>query len=91
MDAERWLRLSPLLDALLDLPPAGRNLVLLGDPQQLEQPRKGIHPDGVSTSALQHMLGDNVATIPPERGVFLDTTWRLCPAIASFTSTSVIL
>ena len=24
MDAERWLRLSPLLDALLDLPPAGR-------------------------------------------------------------------
>ena len=24
MDAERWLRLSPLLDALLDLPPTGR-------------------------------------------------------------------
>ncbi|MBO9717556.1 MAG: protein kinase, partial [Pseudoxanthomonas sp.] len=24
MDAERWQRLSPLLDALLDLPPAGR-------------------------------------------------------------------
>ena len=24
MDAERWLRLSPLLDALLDLPPSGR-------------------------------------------------------------------
>jgi predicted RecB family nuclease len=66
--------------------PAGRNLVLLGDPQQLEQPRKGTHPEGVCTSALQHMLGDSVATIPVERGVFLDTTWRLCPAIASFTS-----
>ena len=33
---------------------AGRasSLVLLGDPQQLEQPQKGSHPDGVDVSAL---------------------------------------
>jgi uncharacterized protein len=65
---------------------AARSVVLLGDPQQLEQPRKGTHPDGVSTSALQHMLGENQATISPDRGVFLDQTWRLCPAISAFTS-----
>jgi predicted RecB family nuclease len=65
--------------------PAAENIVLLGDPQQLEQPRKGSHPEGVAVSALQHMLGDH-ATIPDDRGVFLPTTWRMCPAITSFTS-----
>jgi uncharacterized protein len=65
---------------------AAGSVVLLGDPQQLEQPRKGTHPDGVSTSALQHMLGENQATISVDRGVFLDKTWRLCPAISAFTS-----
>jgi predicted RecB family nuclease len=64
---------------------ATRSLVLLGDPQQLEQPKKGTHPEGVGVSALQHLLGPH-ATIPPDRGIFLPETWRLAPAIASFTS-----
>ncbi|MGH9161467.1 MAG: TM0106 family RecB-like putative nuclease, partial [Vicinamibacteraceae bacterium] len=64
---------------------AARNLVLLGDPQQLEQPKKGTHPEGVGTSALQHMLGTH-ATIPPDLGIFLPVTWRLSPAISAFTS-----
>ena len=46
---------------------AARSLVLLGDPQQLEQPRKGSHPDGVDVSALEHILGDE-HTMPKERG-----------------------
>src|SRR5258708_6218587 len=41
---------------------AARNLVLLGDPQQLSQPLKGSHPEGTGRSALGHLLGDN-ATI----------------------------
>ena len=35
---------------------AARNLVLLGDPQQLEQPQKAAHPEGSELSALEHLL-----------------------------------
>ena len=62
-----------------------RNLVLLGDPQQLEQPMQGTHPDGVAVSVLQHMIGD-APTVAYDRGLLLDTTYRLHPALAGFTS-----
>jgi len=62
-----------------------RNVVLLGDPQQLPHVSKGSHPPGVDQSILEHLLGGN-ATIPSDRGVFLDTTYRLHPAIARFVS-----
>ena len=64
---------------------AAKNLVLLGDPQQLEQPQKGAHPEGADVSALQHILGHH-QTIPVDKGIFLNTTWRLHPDIAAFTS-----
>ena len=35
-----------------------RNIVLLGDPQQLEQPIQGVHPDGAGASSLGHLLGE---------------------------------
>lgn len=61
------------------------SLILLGDPRQLEQPTQGSHPDGVGVSALDHLLGD-LQTIPAHLGVFLETTWRLSPALCAFTS-----
>jgi len=64
---------------------AARSLVLLGDPQQLEQPRRGSHPDGVDVSALEHILGGE-HTMPRDRGIFLPTTRRLAPSICDFTS-----
>ena len=64
---------------------AADSLVLLGDPQQLEQPNKGSHPDGVGVSVLQHVLGEH-KTMPPAHGLFLPITWRLTPAICRFTS-----
>jgi uncharacterized protein len=64
---------------------ACRALVLLGDPQQLEQPIQGSHPDGTDVSALEHVLG-GAATIGEGQGLFLEETWRLHPAICSFTS-----
>lgn len=64
---------------------AARNLVLLGDPQQLPQPSQGAHPPGAEQSALGHVLGDGT-TIPPEQGLLLDTTWRLHPDICGFIS-----
>lgn len=65
--------------------PAARNVVLLGDPQQLEQPVKGSHPEGAAVSALEHLLR-GAKTMDAKRGLFLDKTWRLHPAICAFTS-----
>lgn len=64
---------------------AAKNLVLLGDPQQLEQPQKASHPEGAELSALAHLL-DVHETMPEERGLFLGETWRLHPGICQFTS-----
>lgn len=64
---------------------AARNLVLLGDPQQLQQPQRGAHPEGAEISALEHIL-DGYKTMPTERGLFLDQTWRLHPNVCRFTS-----
>jgi len=64
---------------------AARNLVLLGDPQQLPQPRQGAHPDGAGASALEHLLGEH-ATIPDDLGLFLDCTWRMHPAVCAYIS-----
>ncbi|MBR1329877.1 TM0106 family RecB-like putative nuclease [Bradyrhizobium ottawaense] len=64
---------------------AAESIVLLGDPRQLEQPIQGSHPDGVATSALDHVLGEH-ATIEAGRGLFLEETWRLHPEICAFTS-----
>ena len=61
------------------------SLVLLGDPQQLEQPQKGSHPDGVGVSALEHVLG-GTKTMPADRGLFLPDHLAAAPAICAFTS-----
>ena len=65
--------------------PAARSIVLLGDPQQLDQPTQGSHPPGAERSALGHILGDR-ATIEPHQGLFLEQTWRLHPDLCEFTS-----
>jgi predicted RecB family nuclease len=64
---------------------AADSFVLLGDPQQLAQPLHGTHPPGADRSALAHVL-DGRATIPADRGLFLETTWRLHPELCRFTS-----
>ena len=69
----------------LAVAPAADSLVLLGDPQQLEQPEKASHPDGVGVSALQHVLGE-AETMPAGRGIFLPVTYRMAPSITAFTS-----
>jgi len=64
---------------------SAQSIVLLGDPQQLEQPQRGSHPDGTDVSALEHLLGGHL-TLPADRGLFLGTTWRLHPSLCAFTS-----
>jgi len=65
---------------------AARNIVLLGDPQQLEQPTRGAHEDGADVAALVHLLGPDRATLADEQGLFLESTYRLHPDICTFTS-----
>jgi predicted RecB family nuclease len=64
---------------------ASKNLILLGDPQQLEQPQKGSHPEGSDIAALTYLL-DGHPTMPEGNGLFLGVTRRLHPAICEFTS-----
>ena len=59
--------------------------MLLGDPNQLPQVSQGAQPEEAKVSVLQHLLGDD-ETVPPERGIFLERTWRLRPELCAFTS-----
>ncbi|HEX4855623.1 MAG TPA: TM0106 family RecB-like putative nuclease, partial [Limnobacter sp.] len=61
------------------------NIVLLGDQMQLGQPIQGDHPGESGLSTLEYLLGHK-ATIEPHRGVFLDQTFRMHPAVCSYIS-----
>jgi uncharacterized protein len=64
---------------------SARNLILLGDPLQLAQVSQGVHPPGTGASVLEHLLGD-AATVPEDRGVFLERSFRMHPAVSAFIS-----
>ena len=65
--------------------PAATNLLLLGDPQQLPQVSQGIHPEPVNASALGWLV-DGAHTLPPERGYFLDLSYRMHPQVCAAVS-----
>ncbi len=73
---------------LIAMGTSARNIVLLGDQMQLSQPIQGIHPGRSGESCLEYLL-NGMATIPPERGIFLNRTWRLHPDICDFISEAV--
>jgi predicted RecB family nuclease len=73
-----------LADALA-LATCAHNVVLLGDPQQLPQVAQGAHPDGVSLSVLEHLLGAS-QTVDAAHGVFLERTYRMHPDVCEFVS-----
>ncbi|ANF33292.1 DNA helicase [Leifsonia xyli] len=64
---------------------AAKNLLLLGDPQQLPQVSQGRHPEPVDGSALGWVsAGHDV--LPPELGYFLAETRRMHPDLAASVS-----
>ncbi len=100
-----WLFADPGLDQSLDylfvdeagqvalanlvaMATCARNLVLLGDQMQLGQPTQGVHPGRSGDSSLEYLL-DGVATIAPERGIFLKDTYRMQPDLCGFISEAV--
>ena len=64
------------------------NVILLGDPLQLAHVSLGVHPEGAGASVLAHLLGED-GTVPQERGVFLDRTFRMHPTLCDFVSMMV--
>jgi predicted RecB family nuclease len=67
---------------------SARNIVLVGDQMQLRQPIQGVHPGDSGQSALEFVLGD-MATVPPDRGIFLPVTRRMHPDVCRFISDAV--
>ncbi|MCU1411893.1 MAG: family RecB-like putative nuclease [Rhodoglobus sp.] len=61
---------------------SARNLLLLGDPQQLPQVSQGTHPAPVDQSALG-FIADGHAVLPREYGYFLAKSWRMHSAITA--------
>jgi len=59
---------------------AARNIILMGDQMQLEQPIQGTHPEKSGLSALDYLL-DGEAVIPEDKGIFLERTYRMHPLI----------
>jgi superfamily I DNA and/or RNA helicase len=60
---------------------SARNLLLLGDPQQLPQVSQGNHPEPVDASALG-WVADGHEVLPAEYGYFLAESRRMHPAVA---------
>lgn len=67
---------------------SAKNIVLLGDQMQLGQPIQGVHPGRSGESSLEYLL-NGMATIPPEKGIFLKTTYRMHPDVCRFISDAV--
>ncbi|EIJ77001.1 MAG: uncharacterized protein C75L2_00630004 [Leptospirillum sp. Group II 'C75'] len=97
-----WLFARPELDQALDflfVDEAGqvslanivamgisaKNIVLIGDQMQLGQPIQGTHPGESGQSVLEFLLREK-ATIPPDQGIFLPTTWRMHSDVCQFIS-----
>ena len=62
-----------------------KNIVLIGDQNQLGQPIKGTHP-GISGISILDYLLEEQDTIPENKGIFLNKTFRLNPKINEFIS-----
>lgn len=73
------------LGNLVAMAGCARNIVLVGDQMQLAQPVQGVHPGESGLSCLDYLMQER-ATVPPERGILLDISWRMHPSICQFIS-----
>ena len=64
---------------------SAKNIVLVGDPQQLPQPIIGTHPEDAGKSSLEYIL-QNQKTILTENGIFLPTSRRMHKEVCKFIS-----
>ena len=73
------------LSNLLYMSRVARNILLVGDQQQLSQPNRAKHPGESGMSCLDYVMEEH-AVVPADRGVFLATSWRMPPALTEMVS-----
>ena len=73
------------LSNLLYLSRVARNILLVGDQQQLSQPNRAAHPEDSGLSCLDYVMA-NEPVVPKDRGVFLATSWRMPPVLTQVVS-----
>jgi uncharacterized protein len=76
------------LGNLVAMAGAAANIVLVGDQMQLPQPVQGVHPGETGLSCLDYLL-EGKATVPEDRGILLNETRRLHPALCAFISEAI--
>jgi uncharacterized protein len=73
------------LSNLLYMARVARNILLVGDQQQLSQPNRAAHPEDSGLSCIDYVM-QNHAVVPADRGVFLATSWRMPPPLTHLVS-----
>jgi len=73
------------LSNLLYMSRVARNILLVGDQQQLSQPNRADHPGESGLSCLDYVMQEH-DVVPKDRGVFLGTSWRMPPALTAVVS-----
>jgi len=72
---------------LISIGNIAKNIILIGDQNQLGQPIKGNHPNDSGLSILDYLLSGK-DTISEDRGIFLNKSFRLHPKINEFISSN---
>ena len=72
---------------LISIGNIAKNIILIGDQNQLGQPIKGTHPNNSGQSILDYLL-EGKDTIPEDKGIFLNKTFRLHSKINNFISSN---
>lgn len=76
------------LGNLMAMAGCAKNLVLVGDQMQLPQPVQGVHPGETGLSSMDYAMQEH-PTVPPERGILLNVSWRMHPDVCGFISDAV--
>lgn len=76
------------LGNLMAMGACAKTLVLVGDQMQLPQPVQGVHPGETGLSSMDYAMQEH-PTVPPERGILLDVSWRMHPDVCGFISEAV--
>lgn len=69
----------------LSLSRSTKNMILVGDPNQLPQVINGLHPNMNNLSTMEYLIGGK-ETIAKDKGLFLDPTFRMHPDVNNFIS-----
>lgn len=70
---------------LISIGRSSKNIILIGDQNQVASPLRAEHPGHSGISILDHLL-EGLDTIPENRGIFLNKTFRMNENINNFIS-----